>query len=79
MKRRYLIVVCLAALTAAMVLAAVSPAFGDKIDFQFKAGPDQEKLDAALRAAVEGAGVKVSEVRREQGLSAGSVSFSYQV
>lgn len=57
-----------------------NPEIGDKIDFQFKppaAGtaakppsPDE------VRAAVEGAGVKVRDVREEQGLSAGTRSFA---
>ncbi len=46
---------------------------GDKIDFQFKgAAPPPE----ALRAAVEGAGVRVREVREEAGLTAGTRSFA---
>ena len=44
---------------------------GDKIDFQFKTPPSKEQL----QAAVEGAGVKVREVREEAGLTAGSHSF----
>ncbi|HET6439710.1 MAG TPA: protein translocase subunit SecF [Anaeromyxobacter sp.] len=57
-----------------------NPEFGDKIDFQFKEAPktDQEvqAFEKSLQAAVEAAGVKVSEVRKEQGLAAGSASFS---
>jgi preprotein translocase subunit SecF len=49
-----------------------NPEIGDKIDFQFKQAPAPE----ALRAAVEGAGVKVREVREEQGLTAGTRSFA---
>ena len=49
-----------------------NPEFGDKIDFQFQTAPDPK----ALEEAVESAGVKVSEVRKEQGLAAGSSSFS---
>ncbi len=49
-----------------------NPEIGDKIDFQFKEAPSAE----ALRAAVEGAGVKVREVREEQGLTAGTRSFA---
>ncbi|HET6413777.1 MAG TPA: protein translocase subunit SecF [Anaeromyxobacter sp.] len=49
-----------------------NPEFGDKIDFQFQTAPDPK----ALQEAVESAGVKVSEVRKEQGLAAGSSSFS---
>ncbi len=45
---------------------------GDKIDFQFKVPPTTD----ALRAAVEGAGVKVREVREEAGLTAGTKSFA---
>jgi preprotein translocase subunit SecF len=45
---------------------------GDKIDFQFKTPPTKE----ALQAAVEGAGVKVREVREEAGLTAGTRSFA---
>jgi preprotein translocase subunit SecF len=46
---------------------------GDKIDFQFKGAPPTV---TELQAAVEGAGVKVREVREEQGLTAGSRSFA---
>ena len=46
--------------------------FGDKIDFQFKQAPAAD----ALRAAVEGAGVPVREVREEAGLTAGTRSFA---
>jgi preprotein translocase subunit SecF len=49
-----------------------NPEIGDKIDFQFKAPP----APAALRAAVEGAGVRVSDVRQEAGLTAGTKSFA---
>jgi preprotein translocase subunit SecF len=45
---------------------------GDKIDFQFKQAPTPD----ALRAAVEGAGVRVREVREEAGLTAGTRSFA---
>jgi preprotein translocase subunit SecF len=45
---------------------------GDKIDFQFKQPPTAE----ALRAAVEGANVRVREVREEAGLTAGTRSFA---
>jgi len=45
---------------------------GDKIDFQFKTPPTTE----ALRAVVEGAGVKVRDVREEAGLTAGTKSFA---
>jgi preprotein translocase subunit SecF len=45
---------------------------GDKIDFQFKTPPRAEQL----RAAVEGQGVKVREVREEAGLTAGTRSFA---
>jgi preprotein translocase subunit SecF len=45
---------------------------GDKIDFQFKTPP----VAAELRAAVEGAGIKVSDVRDEAGLTAGTRSFA---
>ncbi len=65
---------------------AFNPEFGDKIDFQFKPVPPdeagQKALEDALRAAVEGVElgggnkIKVSEVRKEQGLEAGSSSFS---
>jgi preprotein translocase subunit SecF len=51
---------------------AFNPEFGDKIDFQFKEATDAK----ALQEAVEAAGVKVSEVRKEQGLEAGSVSYA---
>lgn len=57
-------------------LPVVSTAFnaeiGDKIDFQFS-GPVAPE---ALKAAVEGAGVKVREIREEAGLSAGTKSFA---
>jgi len=46
---------------------------GDKIDFQFKGTPPTPD---ALRQAVEGAGVKVREVREEAGLAAGTRSFA---
>ncbi len=45
---------------------------GDKIDFQFNTPPKPEQL----REAVESAGVKVSEVREEAGLTAGTRSFA---
>jgi preprotein translocase subunit SecF len=45
---------------------------GDKIDFQFKTPPTPEQL----KAAVEGAGVRVREVREEAGLTAGTRSFA---
>lgn len=52
------------------------PAFnadlGDKVDFEFEAPVDP----AALRAAVEAAGVRVREVREEQGLAAGTRSYA---
>jgi preprotein translocase subunit SecF len=59
--------------------------FGDKIDFQFKEDTalDQAKrserdaaISKALRAAVESAGVRVAEIRPEQGLAAGTRSYS---
>ncbi len=46
---------------------------GDKIDFQFKGTPPTPDQ---LRAAVEGAGVRVREVREEAGLTAGTRSFA---
>ena len=49
-----------------------NPEVGDKIDFQFQNPPTPE----ALRAAVEGAGVRVREVRDEAGLTAGTRSFA---
>ncbi len=49
-----------------------NPEIGDKIDFQFKTAPTTEQL----REAVESAGVKVSEVREEAGLTAGTRSFA---
>ncbi|MBK9517861.1 MAG: protein translocase subunit SecF [Anaeromyxobacter sp.] len=45
---------------------------GDKIDFQFT-GP---VAVADLQAAVEGAGIKVREVREEAGLTAGTKSYA---
>jgi preprotein translocase subunit SecF len=45
---------------------------GDKIDFQFKTPP----TPGQLKAAVEGQGVKVREVREEAGLTAGTRSFA---
>lgn len=57
-----------------------NPEFGDKIDFTFKDVPQTDEavlaLQKSVQAAVESAGVKVSEVRKEQGLAAGSASFS---
>ncbi len=49
-----------------------NPEIGDKIDFQFKTQPTVD----ALRAAVEGAGVKVRDLREEAGLTAGTKSFA---
>ncbi len=51
---------------------AFDPESGDKIDFQFGGAV----ADRDLLAAVEGAGVKVREVREEAGLTAGSRSFA---
>ncbi len=51
---------------------AFNAEIGDKIDFQFTTPPTTEQL----RAAVESAGVKVSEVREEAGLTAGTRSFA---
>jgi preprotein translocase subunit SecF len=51
---------------------AFNPEIGDKIDFQFKTPPHPDEV----KAAVEGAGVKVREVREEQGLTAGTRSFA---
>ena len=52
------------------------PAFnadmGDKVDFQFDSPVDP----AALKAVVEQAGVRVREVRDEQGLAAGTRSYA---
>jgi preprotein translocase subunit SecF len=48
------------------------PEIGDKIDFEFKTPPTV----AELQAAVEAAGIKVSEVREEAGLTAGTRSFA---
>jgi preprotein translocase subunit SecF len=45
---------------------------GDKIDFQFKTPPPP----AEVRAAVEGAGIRVSDVREEAGLTAGTRSYA---
>ncbi len=45
---------------------------GDKIDFQFKTPPTPDQL----KAAVEGAGIRVREVREEAGLTAGTRSFA---
>ena len=45
---------------------------GDKIDFQFKTAPTTDQL----KAAVEGAGIRVREVREEAGLTAGTRSFA---
>jgi preprotein translocase subunit SecF len=55
-----------------------NPELGDKIDFQFGEVKDDEAvktITAALQKAVEGAGVKVSEIRKDRGLAAGSTSF----
>ncbi len=49
-----------------------NPEIGDKIDFQFKTPPSTQ----ALRAAIEGAGVRVRDVREEAGLTAGTRSFA---
>jgi preprotein translocase subunit SecF len=49
-----------------------NPEIGDKLDFQFKSPVDP----AALRAAVEGAGIAVRDVREEQGLAAGTRSYA---
>lgn len=49
-----------------------NPEIGDKLDFQFTQAPSPDEL----RAAVEAAGVKVREVREEQGLTAGTRSFA---
>jgi preprotein translocase subunit SecF len=49
-----------------------NPEIGDKLDFQFKSPVDP----AALRAAVEGAGIGVRDVREEQGLAAGTRSYA---
>jgi preprotein translocase subunit SecF len=57
-------------------LPVVSTSFnaeiGDKIDFQFSA----PVAVAQLQAAVEGAGIRVREIREEAGLSAGSKSYA---
>jgi preprotein translocase subunit SecF len=52
---------------------AYNPDVGDKIDFQFQGTPPA--LDA-LRAVVEGTGVRVREVRQEAGLAAGTRSLA---
>jgi preprotein translocase subunit SecF len=49
-----------------------NPEIGDKLDFQFEGTVSP----AAVQAAVEGAGVRVREVREEAGLSAGTRSFA---
>ena len=46
---------------------------GDKIDFQFKGAPPTPQQ---LKEAVEGAGIRVREVREEAGLTAGTRSFA---
>jgi len=53
-----------------------NPDLGDQIDFQFKGNPDPQAVEAALRAAVEGAGVKVARVGTDRGLAAGSTSYT---
>jgi len=50
-----------------------NPEVGDKIDFQFQGTPPTPD---ELKAAVESAGVRVSEVREEAGLTAGTKSFA---
>ena len=50
-----------------------NPDVGDKIDFQFQGTPPTTD---ALKAAVESAGVRVSAVREEAGLTAGTRSFA---
>jgi len=52
--------------------ASFNPEIGDKIDFQFTA----PVATAALQQAVEGAGIRVREVREEAGLGAGTKSFA---
>lgn len=49
-----------------------NPEIGDKLDFQFKSPVDP----AAIRTAVEGAGIGVRDVREEQGLAAGTRSYA---
>jgi preprotein translocase subunit SecF len=49
-----------------------NPEIGDKIDLEFKAPPKPEEV----RAAVESAGIRVRDVREEQGLTAGTRSFA---
>jgi preprotein translocase subunit SecF len=50
-----------------------NPDVGDKIDFQFQGTPPTPEQ---LKAAVQGAGVAVREVREEAGLTAGTKSFA---
>ncbi len=50
-----------------------NPDVGDKIDFQFQGAPPTTEQ---LKAAVQGAGVAVREVREEAGLTAGTRSFA---
>jgi preprotein translocase subunit SecF len=50
-----------------------NPDVGDKIDFQFQGTPPTPDQ---LKAAVQGAGVAVREVREEAGLTAGTKSFA---
>ncbi len=50
-----------------------NPDVGDKIDFQFKGTPPPPD---AVKAAIESAGVRVREVRPEQGLTAGTVAYA---
>jgi preprotein translocase subunit SecF len=45
---------------------------GDKIDFQFKTPPTPDEL----KAVVEQTGIRVREIREEQGLTAGTRSFA---
>jgi preprotein translocase subunit SecF len=49
-----------------------NPEIGDKIDLEFKTPPKPDEL----RAVVEGAGIRVRELREEQGLTAGTRSFA---
>jgi preprotein translocase subunit SecF len=50
-----------------------NPEVGDKLDLEFQGQPPSPD---ALREAVESAGVRVREVREEQGLGAGTRSFA---
>lgn len=52
--------------------SSFNPETGDKIDLQFAKTPTTDEI----KSAVESAGIRVREVREEQGITAGSKSFA---